>query len=543
MSRSAVERRLAAILAADVVGYSRLMGQDEVGTLVALKAVRAEIIDPKIAEHKGRVFKSMGDGLLAEFPSVVDAVACAVEIQSCPVSPECRAHHPHRNKCGRCHRRTGDLFGDGVNIAARLEGLAPVSGILISGSARDHLGNALNFQFDDIGEQTLKNIERPVRAYLVRIGAEKGGSVRGAAPEKPSIALLPFTNRSRDPEQEVLADGIVENVIMGLSRFRDLYVIASSSTFAFKGKAVKIQDASRELGARYILEGSVQRSKDRVRITAQLVDGQTGRHLWAERYERPIDDLFAVQDEVTEQIIGSLATAYGGRLIKAWHERPERTGTRNFQALDYFIRGMNSLNRFTKHDNLEARELFRRAGELDPKFGKAFAKLAWTDLTEAGEGWSEDSDASLEQAREFGQLAIERDDAEGWGYYALAGYHMSRKQFDQCIAEYRRALELSPNDPDVLSDFGYALSYAGRSSEALEVSLKGRRLNPFHPDWYSACLGHVYYCAERYEEAIAALEFVRQFDTPSLRLHLAASHIALGHSNEALKSVQRAIET
>jgi adenylate cyclase len=542
MVEERTQRRLVAILAADVVGYSRLMGKDEAGTLKALMVIRAEVIDPKIAEHSGRVFKSTGDGVLSEFPSVVNAVACAAEIQSVLVAQNSTLSVRIGINVGDVIVEQGDLFGDAVNIAARLESLAPASGILISGSARDQLSNRLDLQFDDIGEQTLKNIERPVRAYLVRAGSGDQRSVSAIASDKPSIALLPFVNLSKDPEQDSLADGITENVIMGLSRFRDLFVIASSSTFAFKGKAVKVQEASRELGARYILEGSVQRSKDRVRITAQLVDGRTGRHLWAERYDRSIDDLFAVQDEVTEQIIGSLATAYGGRLIKAWHDRPERTGTRDSQALDYFIRGMDSLNRTTKDDNLQAREFFKRAGELDPRFGKAFAKRAWTFLNEATEGWSEDPDASLEHALEFAQLAIERDDAEAWGHYALAGYSLYRKDFDRCIAEFRRALDLNPNDPDVLTDFGYALSYAGRSSEALEASLKGKRLNPFHPEWYVPLLGQVYYDAGRYEEAISTLESVRQIDTVYLRMYLAASHIALGHYADAQKSVQRAME-
>jgi TolB-like protein len=363
-----------------------------------------------------------------------------------------------------------------------------------------------------------------------------------SASDKPSIALLPFTSRSKDPDQESLADGIVESIIMGLARFRDIYVISSSSTFAFKGRAVKIQDASRELGARYILEGSVQRSNGRLRITAQLVDGHTGRQLWAERYERATDDLFAVQDEVTGQIIGSLATSYGGRLLKAWHERPERTGTRSFQALDYFIRGVQSVDRFTKHDNLQGREFCKRAVELDPNFGKALAKLAWTYLIEAALGWSDDPDASLKRGQEFAQLAIERDDAEAWGYYALGAYYTYSKQFDQGIAAYQHGRDLCPNDADLLVDFAAALSYAGRSSEALEAALKGQRLNPFHPEWYSTILGQIYFDAGRYEEAIETLKSIRRLDTLYIRLYLMASHAALGQLSEAKESVRRAIE-
>ena len=245
---------------------------------------------------------------------------------------------------------------------------------------------------------------------------------------------------------------------------------------------------------------------------------------------------------MTERIIGSLATTYGGRLIKAWHERPEHTGTRNFQALDYLVRAIESFDGFTKHDIQKARESCNRAVELDPKFGKAFAKLAWADLVEAALGWSDDPDASLEKGRKFAQLAIERDDADAWGHYALGAYYMYRRQFDQCIAEYKHGLDLSPNDADLLLDFAYALSCAGRSSEALEAALKGKRLNPFPPEWYLTNLGQGYYDAGQYEDAIATLESARQIDTLYMRTYLAASHIALGHSDEAQKSIQRAIE-
>jgi adenylate cyclase len=347
---------------------------------------------------------------------------------------------------------------------------------------------------------------------------------------------------SDDRQQDYFADGITENVITGLSRFRDLFVIASNSTFAYKGKATKIQDASRELGARYILEGSVQRSKDRVRVTAQLIDGKTGRHLWAERYDRGIDDIFAVQDDVTERIIGSLATAYGGRLLKAWQERPEVAGTRNFEALDYFVRGMESLNRYTKEDNLRARELFERAGELDPKFGKAFAKLAWTHLIDASDGWSENPEASLANGLKYANLAIERDDAEAWGHYALAGHCLFCRQYERAIIEYQRALELNPNDADVLLDFGSCLSYCGRAQEGLETAQKAMRLNPHYPEWYILQIGQIYYDVRRYHEAIAALEGLRTLDTVYQHLYLAASYAALGSEDEAQQAIEHVLQ-
>lgn len=549
MAEERIQRRLAGILAADVVGYSRLMGADEAGTLRALKEIRAGLVDLKIAEHRGRIFKTTGDGLLVEFPSVVNAVACAVEIQramsnrNAALSEDRAIQFRIGVNLGDVIVEDDDIFGDGVNVATRLEGIAPVGGVIVSGTVRDHLGNRLDLYFEDVGEQVLKNIERPVRAYSVRPSGPPAVPIsQPSLSDKPSIALLPFVNMSDDPQQDYLADGITENVITGLSRFRDLFVIASNSTFAYKGKATKVQDVSRELGARYILEGSVQRSKDHVRITAQLIDGKTGRHLWVERYDRGIDDIFAVQDDVTERIVGSLATAYGGRLLKAWQERPEAAGTRNFQALDYFVRGMEFMNLSTKDDNLRARELFDRAGELDPKFAKAFAKLAWTHLVEANDGWSENPEASLASGLKFADLAIERDDNEAWGHYALAGYCLFCGQYERAIVEFQRALELNPNDADVLMDFGYCLSYAGKAPEGLETAQKAMRLNPRHPEWYTLQIGQIYYDARRYDEAIASLESLRTIDTVYRRLYLAASHAALGHTGEARKAIERILQ-
>ncbi|MFB9983865.1 tetratricopeptide repeat protein [Mesorhizobium kowhaii] len=549
MTEGCVQRRLAAILAADVVGYTRLMGSDEAGTLGELKTIRAYLIDPKMAEHQGRIFKTTGDGVLAEFPSVVNAVACAVAVQramsdrNAALSEDRKIQLRKGINLGDVIIEDDDLFGDGVNVAARLEGIAPVGGVMVSGTVRDHLGNRLDLQFDDIGEQMLKNIERPVRAYTVRLGGPAAAPIsQPSLSDKPSIALLPFVNMSDDRQQDYLADGITENVITGLSRFRDLFVIASNSTFAYKGKATKIQDASRELGVRYILEGSVQRSKERVRITAQLIDGKTGRHLWVERYDRGIDDIFAVQDDVTERIIGSLATAYGGRLLKVWHERPEAAGTRNFEALDYFVRGMEFLNRFTKEDNLRARELFEKAGELDPKFGKAFAKLAWTHMIDANDGWSDNPDVSLANGLKYATLAVERDDSEAWGYYALAAHCLFSRQYERAIVEYQRALELNPNDADVLMDFGSCLSYSGRAPEGLETAQKAMRLNPHYPEWYVLQIGQIYYDARRYHEAIAALEGLRTLDTVYLHLYLAASYAALGSEDEAQQAIEHVLQ-
>jgi adenylate cyclase len=329
MAEERTRRRLAAILAADVVGFSRLMEKDEAGTLGALKDRRKQVLDPLVARHEGRVFKVTGDGVLVEFGSAVNAVECAVELQEGMAAantgvPEDR-HIVLRIgiNLGDVMVEGGDRYGEGINIAARLEGLAEPGGILVSGTTYDHVQSKVKVGFEDLGAQGLKNIAQPVRAYRIVKGAGSEKPTVRPKTDKPSIALLPFVNMSGDPGQEFVANGITENIITGLSKFRDLLVIASTSTFTYKGRAVKIQDVSRDLGVQYVLEGSVQRAGDRIRITAQLIDGDTGRHVWSQRYDRSADDIFAVLDEVTDMIVASLAAGYGGRLRKAWQSRSD----------------------------------------------------------------------------------------------------------------------------------------------------------------------------------------------------------------------------
>ena len=327
MAEERIQRRLAAILAADVVGFSRLMEADESGTLAALKALRKETLEPLVAQYRGRIFKIAGDAVLIEFASPVNAVQCGIDLQNRLAVANQEAPGDRQItlrvgiNLGDVMIEGSDLYGDGVNIATRLEGMAEPGAILVSDSVHGHVANKVGVQFDDLGPQNLKNIAKPVRVY--RAGGTPGAAATADADggERPTIALLPFANMSGDRAQDYIGDGLTESIITGLSRFRDLNVIASNSSFVYKGKAIKVQDASRELGARYILEGSVQKAGDRVRITAQLIDGKTGRHIWAERYDRGIGDLFAMQDEVTGLIVGTLATTYGGRLRKAWQER------------------------------------------------------------------------------------------------------------------------------------------------------------------------------------------------------------------------------
>ena len=359
--------------------------------------------------------------------------------------------------------------------------------------------------------------------------------------ERPSLAVLPFVSMSGDHAHDYLSDGITENIITGLSRFRDLAVIASQSTFAYKGKALKIQDVSRELGVRFVLEGSVQESSNRVTITAQLIDGNTGAHLWADRFDRGVEDITTVLDEVTEAIVARLATGYGGRLRKAWRGRVERSSPQNFKAYDYFQRGIDAFD-FNLGCTAKARECFLKAIELDPAYGKPYAKVAWAHLVDVWLGWSENSAHSMAEALKYATLSIARDDDEAWGHWALGGYHLFCGQHDRAVAAFQRALDLNPNDADVINDFGPCLSCAGRAKEGVEMIRKAMRLNPHYPEWWLLGQGQVYFDARRYEDAIATLGSLRTLDTIGVQLYLAASHAALGDTNRARASVARVIK-
>jgi len=380
MAEERVQRRLAAIMATDVVGYSRLMGADDTGTLAALKELREELIDPTIAEYQGRIVKLMGDGALVEFASAVDAVECAVIIQR-----NMADRTAHQGESERILFRIGinigdiiidgdDIYGDGVNVAARLEGEAAAGGICISSDAYRQVAGKIDCTFEDLGELTLKNITSPVRAYQVQLdSASASTSVVLKLPDKPSIAVLPFENMSGDPEQEYFADGIAEDIITGLSRFHWFFVIARNSSFTYKGSAVDVKQVARELGVQYVLEGSVRKGGNRVRITAQLIDALTGRHVWAERYDRDLDDIFAVQDEISEAITTTVSPAF----ISAEAQRAEHKPPDNLDAWDYCMRGNWYLSRRGKEDIAQARQLFEEALERDPNSCTALCGLAF----------------------------------------------------------------------------------------------------------------------------------------------------------------------
>lgn len=542
-----MERKLAAILSADVEGYSRLMGDDEVATVRTITAYR-EVFAAAAARHAGRVVDSPGDNVLAEFPSVVDAVQCAVEIQRQLGSRNATLPASRRMQF-RIGINLGDvivegprLYGDGVNIAARMESLAESGGICLSGTAYDQVEGKLPLGYDFLGEHAVKNIARPVRVYQLRLepdaspGLSRGSrsvarrlvpKVAGAVavlgllaaggwaswrflgapaaplglalPDKPSVAVLPFTNLSQDPAQEYFSDGVTEDVITGLSQVSGLFVIARNSVFTYKGKAVKVGDVGRELGVRYILEGGVQRAGSRVRITAQLVDAATGYHIWAERYDREVRDIFALQDEVTRQIVGALAV----KLTEGERGRIGRVPTGDPDAYDIVLQGRTQLNRTTRDANAEARRLFVKALDLDPSYAGAYVGLGWAHLHSWQFLWSTDPE-SLERARELAERALALDDTKADTHRLLGQIYLWKKEHDRAIALVERGVTLAPNDADGYETLAEVLCWAGRAEEGLRFIRQAMRLNPHYPFFYLWTLGHGYYLTGRAQDAVDA---------------------------------------
>ena len=509
MEQETLQRKLTAILSADVKGYSRLMGEDEVGTVQTLKTYR-EVMASLITQHRGRVVDSPGDNLLAEFSSVVHAVECALEIQK--QLEERNAELPENRKMEfRIGINLGDvivegerIYGDGVNIGARMEGLAEGGGICISGTVYDHIEGKLALKYEYLGEKAVKNIKKPVRVYRVLMEHDRTIPSVGRGfemPDKPSIAVLPFVNISGDPEQEYFSDGITEDLITDLSKISGLFVIARNSVFVYKGKAAKVGEVGRELGVHYVLEGSVRRVGDRVRITAQLVDASTNYYLWAERYDRELKDIFSLQDEVTQKIVVALALT----LAEGEKDRLASKCTDNVSAYDYFLRGLDYYNRPTKEANAQARDMFQKAIDQDPEYALAYAKSAWTHLTDWSMGWSRNP-GSLEQAFELAQKAVSMDDSLPEAYGLLGYVYLWRKKHDQAIAELEKTIALDPNGADGYAGLGEMLIWVGRSEEGIELVKKGMRLNPHYPIWYLLPLGQAYAFTDRYEEAIEILE-------------------------------------
>jgi adenylate cyclase len=505
-----VERRLAAILAADVVGYSRLMGEDETGTLERLKSLRKELVQPKITERKGRIVKLMGDGLLAEFSSVVEAVQCAVDVQQEMVEREPEIADERRIRLrigvnlGDIIVEGPDIYGDGVNVAARLEGLAEPGGICVSGTVFDSVKGKIGLDFEDLGEQQVKNIDHPVRVYQATVEGEAASTVAGSAavlelPDKPSIAVLPFDNMSDDPEQDYFADGISEDLITALSKIRWFFVIARNSTFTYKGQAVEVTQVARELGVRYVIEGSVRKAARRVRITAQLVDATTGRHVWAERYDRQIEDIFELQDEMAQTIVGAVEP----ELSAAERERAARKPPESLDAWETYQRGLWHLWSFTQEDNAAAQRVLRRAQELDPAFATAYAFESYSHYLDAMLGFSEAPDESLAAALTAAKKALALDDKDPVAYFALGRVYMMHGKHDASVTELETAIALNPSFAMAYHGLGSALMLSGRLEEAAEALDKAIRLSPRDPVlWGMMCFRSMTSSLlQQYEEA------------------------------------------
>ncbi len=480
-------RRLTAIVAADVAGYSRLMGQDEGGTLAALKDRRAELIDPRIAAHGGRIVKTMGDGLLLEFPSVVEAVRCAVGLQeemtraNAGVPTDRRLTFRIGVHAGDVIVDGDDIFGDGVNIAARLEGIAEPGGICLSDRAHDEVRDRLAIAFADGGERTLKNIARPIRVWhWPEAATEARRAPAGLAlPDRPSIAVLPFDNMTSDPDQEYFADGIAEDLITALSRFGDLFVIARNSTFVFKGKATDIQEVGRRLGVRYVVEGSLRRTGKKVRVTAQLLEAATGRHVWAERYDRELADVFAAQDEVTEAIVTAIAPAVSH--LERERVRASRCSCASMGAWENYQRGLWHVYRYSPKDIAEAQQQFQCAIAVDPNFAPAHAGQAYALYVEAIWGYVTDVGANLQKARQSAQRALALDARDAFAHVVLGRVLINSGEVRAALAECRLALELNPNLAAAHFALAYALGLAGRPDEALSCVDRAIRLSPYDP--------------------------------------------------------------
>jgi TolB-like protein/Tfp pilus assembly protein PilF len=527
-----IERRLAAILSADVAGYSRLMGKDEAGTLAALKALRREVFAPQVAAHNGRIVKLMGDGALVEFPSIVHAVDCAVAVQRGLVGRN--ADPPIMLRIGvnlgDIIIEGSDIYGDGVNVAARIQEVAEPGGIALSGAAFDQVVGKVEVAFEDAGERELKNIDKPVRVYHWTDAAAPAFEVPLPLPDKPSIAVLPFVNMSGDPEQEYFSDGITEDIITELSRFPTLFVIARNSSFHFKGKAVKVSEVGRDLGVQYVVEGSVRKAGNRVRVTAQLVEAASGNHVWAERYDRELEDIFEVQDEVAHTV----AATVSGRLDDAGAERARRRPTEDLAAYDLFLRAYQHVHRWTRADLAIAHPLLEKALELDPDIARAHAYLGMIHV--ADWMWGISDVEALDLALTLAQRAMSLDDDDSWSYVVIGHVYQRTNRLEEALNYMEKAVALNPNDAIATTVLATVVNLLGRPDEAVEWVEKAMRLDPYHPDWFFDILGRALYMSRRYEEACAT--FMRMKQPPYwVYVELAACYGQLDRHDQARDTV------
>ena len=537
-----VNRKLAAILAADVVGYSRLMGADEAGTLAALKRHREAIFDPAVAAHKGRIVKLIGDGVIAEFGSVIDAVSCALSVQrSSATMPDQRASQPIivlriGINLGDVIIEGDDIYGDGVNIAARLEPLAEPGGICVSSIVNESVGNRIDVRFQDGGEISVKNIDRPIRVWKWHPSATTSAISRSVAKPEPnvaaaSIAVLPFINMSGDPEQEYFSDGISEDIITDLSKIGGLTVIARNSSFTYKGRSVDLRTVGRDLGVRSVLEGSIRRAGKRVRITAQLIDAATSTHLWADRYDRDLTDIFEVQDEVVEKIVGALAVT----LTQGEQQRLRRHGTSNVEAYECWLRARALFTRGTRESIVEARAMYRRAIEFDHNFAAPHAGLAFAAIADHTSGWALDSAQALLEAERWARRALELNDQEPVSHMALGNVLLWRRDHKGALAEFARMIALDPNFAQGHTATGLALMYAGEPARALEPFAIAMRLDPHYPDIVLHFLAQANFSLGKYEIAAQQLldRIARNPSTDASRMLLASCYGHLGRAEDA----------
>jgi adenylate cyclase len=555
VAESQLTRKLAAIVVADMVGYSRRMEADETGTLAQLTAIRRELINPKVEQYRGRIVKTTGDGWLAEFASVTDAVRCTVDVQESMAQRNASVPDTERVllragiNLGEIIIEGDDIYGTGVNVAARLESLAEPGGICLSNSVYDQIQSILRLGYEDMGEQTVKNISKPVRCFAVRFeqGARAGGEFpghpgAGKAAEAPSIAVLPFANLSNDPDQEYFADGMVEDIITALSRFRWLAVIARNSTFTYKGRAVDVRRVAAELGVRYVLEGSVRKAARRVRITGQLIDATTGSHLWAERFDGDLEHIFDLQDRITEAVVGAIEP----QIRKAEIERSRRKHPGNLDAYDLYLRALPHMYAMRPEDNTEALRLLEQAMSLDPGFASALGYAAWCYEQRVARGWPTARDDDVDNGVKLARAAIGTgsDDANA---IAAAGFSLLilGRDYDTGLAAVRRALDLNRNSAFVLTLSGWANNFGGDLDEALTSFQRAQRLSPSDPGAFlfvtGAAMAHLLSGRPAEAAALAAQSAAAYADWDTTYWVLAPAYAQLDQVDKARAAIAKAL--
>jgi TolB-like protein/class 3 adenylate cyclase/Flp pilus assembly protein TadD len=536
-------RRLAAIVVADVVGYSRLLNEDEAATLAALRERRKAVVEPLTKQHTGRVVKFLGDGVLLEFSSAVNAVVFALDLQhrmaemNEPVAEGRRIRLRVGINLGEVVGEGADIFGDGVNIASRLEAIAEPGGIAISGKVHEEIEGKIDATFADLGEQALKNIARPVKVWLLSTGTQDlAPPIALPLPDRPSVAVLPFQNMSGDVEQSFFSDGITEDIITELSKFRSLFVIARNSTFQYRDKAVDIRRVARDLGVQYVVEGSVRRVGNQLRVTAQLIDATAGSHVWADRYDRPLDDLFAVEQEITQTIVSTLA----GRLEEAEFDRTARRPTTSMAAYDCLLRAIVHLRGYGKDDNRLGRELCEQAVSIDPAYALAHGYLGLTLIVE--HGYAASPEPIKQRALEYTQRAVRLAPSDSRCHWLTGIVYGCLPDFDLAHFHLERSNALNPNDANCLQTWGALLGQVGRFDEGIHLMRLAMRLNPFHPEWYWVDLAMTLYAARDYREALKIDQRLVVKKRPYDMAHAAACLAQLGRLSEARALARQILE-